>query len=299
MGLQVQANVGRFGVVVCGLTLGFLWQPSICAAQTQPDPDYGANAAAGHYVQVPDAKLYYEQYGQGGRPLVLLHGGEYGYIDEFADLIREMSTHRTVVAIATRGYGRSERGTLPLSHRVFAQDAAAVVQAVFKTGEKVDVLGFSEGAITSYLLVSGHPRLFDKLVAIGGPLGQYDQPLPAQEADPLTPELMQKQVPGLVAKRKSIMEKPEIWEPLISELGQMYRVPVFVKQEEVRAIPIPTLVMAGDRDEYNTLQGIADTFHLLPKGELAIIPGCGHVVLDCKPDLVISIVSSFLDRPAK
>ena len=100
-------------------------------------------------MQVPDAKLYYEQYGQGGRPLVLLHGGEYGYIDEFADLIREMSTHRTVVAIATRGYGRSERGTLPLSHRLFAQDAAAVVQAVFKTGEKVDVLGFSEGAITS------------------------------------------------------------------------------------------------------------------------------------------------------
>ena len=46
-------------------------------------PQYGSDPAAGHYVQTPDAKLYYERYGNAGRPLVLLHGGEYGYIDEF------------------------------------------------------------------------------------------------------------------------------------------------------------------------------------------------------------------------
>jgi pimeloyl-ACP methyl ester carboxylesterase len=97
-------------------------------------------------VQTADAKIYYERYGTGGTPLVLLHGGEYGYIDEFADFIHEMSASRTVIAIATRGYGRSERGSAPLSHRQFAADAFAVVQDVFKDGEKVDVLGFSEGA---------------------------------------------------------------------------------------------------------------------------------------------------------
>lgn len=36
--------------------------------------------------------------------LVLLHGGEYGYIDQFADLIREMSETRWVIAPPTRGY---------------------------------------------------------------------------------------------------------------------------------------------------------------------------------------------------
>jgi len=268
-------------------------------ARAESGPDYGANAAAGHYVHVPDAKLYYEQYGEGGRPLVLLHGGEYGYIDEFADLIREMSKSRTVIAIATRGYGRSERGTVPLSHRQFAQDAAAVIEAIFKNGEKVDVLGFSEGAVTAYLLVASHPQLFNKLVAIGGPLGSYDQPLSSIESEPLTPERMQKEVPDLVAKRKKIMDKPELWEPLIRELEQMYRAPFYVRQEEVRSIALPTLVMAGDRDQYNSLPGIVETFHLFPKGELALIPGCGHVVLDCKANLVISMVSAFLDGGGK
>lgn len=265
----------------------------------QEIPPYGSNAAAGHYVQTPDAKIYYERYGEGGRPLVLLHGGEYGYIDEFGDLIRKMSKRRTVIAIATRGYGRSERGTVPLSHRQFAQDAAAVIQDVFKNGEKVDVLGFSEGAITSYILVSAHPERFNKLIAIGGPLGLYDRTMQSVEAEPLTPELMQKQVPDLVAKRKKIMARPELWEPLIRELDQMYRAPVYVKQDEIRSITVPTLIMAGDRDYYNRLEGLVDTYRLLPKGQLAFIPGCGHVVLDCKPELVISIATSFLDQAEK
>jgi pimeloyl-ACP methyl ester carboxylesterase len=67
-----------------------------------------------------------------------------------------------------RGYGKSERGKVPLSHRQFALDAWAVIENAFKDDEKLDVLGFSEGTITAYLLVSAHPERFDKLIAIGG-----------------------------------------------------------------------------------------------------------------------------------
>jgi pimeloyl-ACP methyl ester carboxylesterase len=174
-----------------------------------------------------------------------------------------------------------------------------VIEDAFKNDEKVDVLGFSEGAITSYLLVSAHPERFDKLIAIGGSKGTYDQALQSNEADPLTPELMQKEVPDLVAKRKAIMPDPAQWEPLIRELDLMYRVPYYVKQDEIRSIKIPTLIMAGDHDFYNNLDGLVETFRLLPKGQLAFIPGCGHVVLDCKPGLVISIAATFLDEPQK
>jgi pimeloyl-ACP methyl ester carboxylesterase len=259
-------------------------------------PRYGSDDTAGHYVQTPDAKIYYERYGNGGQPLVLLHGGEYGYIDEFGELIGEMSKRRTVIAIATRGYGRSERGAVPLSHRQFAQDAAIVIKNVFPNGEKVDVLGFSEGAITSYILASSHPELVRRLIAISGSLGLYGETMQALEAEPLTPELMQKQVPDLVASRKKVMARPELWEPLIRELDLMYRTPIFVKQEEVRSIKAPTLIMAGDRDYYNRLDHLLDIYHMLPKGQLAFIPGCGHVVLDCKASLVISIATSFLDQ---
>jgi hypothetical protein len=48
-----------------------------CFAQAQPKAEaipYGANPAAGHYLRVDDANIYYETYGSGGTPLVLLHG---------------------------------------------------------------------------------------------------------------------------------------------------------------------------------------------------------------------------------
>ncbi len=96
---------------------------------------YGANAVAGHYLQVDDAKIYYETYGSGGgTPLVLLHGGMYGYIEEFGGLIQELSKHRRVIAIATRGHGKSELGSEPFSYALFANDAYTVVKHVTQVG---------------------------------------------------------------------------------------------------------------------------------------------------------------------
>ena len=146
---------------------------SCCAhAQTKAEAiPYGANPAAGHYMRVDDANIYYETYGSGGTPLVLLHGGLYGYIDEFGDLIGELSQHRRVIAIATRGHGKSDIGTKPFSYALFANDAYAVIR--HETAEKVDVLGFSDGAVTSYTLASAHPELIRRLVAIGGSAKVY------------------------------------------------------------------------------------------------------------------------------
>jgi pimeloyl-ACP methyl ester carboxylesterase len=275
------------------LVLAF-WTAASLAQAPEQSVRYGTNDQAGHYVQTSDAKLYYERYGEGGQPVVFLHGGEYGYIDELAEVIRQVSKQRTVIAIATRGYGRSERGTRPLSHRQFAEDAAFVIKDIFKPGEKVDVMGFSEGAITSYILASSHPELIRRLVAIGGPLGAYGASIEDMESDAeLTPELMQQQVPDLVARRKKQMIHPEQWDQLIRDLNAMYGRMVYVKQEEIRAIKSPTLIMAGDKDETRK-EHFVEIFTLLPNAQMAIIPGCGHVIFRCKPDLSIRIMSDFL-----
>lgn len=152
-------------LVVCAMCMAMLIS-SHAEAQGQAEKiSYGANPSAGHYLRVDDANIYYEVYGSGGTPLVLLHGGLYGYIEEFSELIVELSKHRRVIAIAMRGHGKSELGTKPFSYTLFANDALAVIR--HESTEKVDVLGFSDGAITSYMLTSSHLDLVHRLVAIG------------------------------------------------------------------------------------------------------------------------------------
>jgi pimeloyl-ACP methyl ester carboxylesterase len=259
---------------------------------------YGANPAAGHYLRVDDAKIYYETYGSGGTPLVLLHGGLYGYIEEFGGLIGELSKHRRIIAIATRGHGKSELGTKPFSYALFANDALAVIR--HETREKVDLLGFSDGAVTSYNLAAGHPELVRRLVAIGGPRKFADwSPSAQQEFKNAKPGDVERDSPQFVADRKKLMPEPEKWLEFVERVNAMESGPVYVTDAQIRSIKVPALVIAGDHDPYNQTEKFVELFQLLPNGELAIIPGCGHVVLDCKGPFTITAVETFLDKPEK
>lgn len=69
--------------------LGTIVALRIMSASSAQIP-YGNNPAAGRYFSSGDAKIYYEVYGSGS-PLVLLHGGIFGYITDFESLIPELS----------------------------------------------------------------------------------------------------------------------------------------------------------------------------------------------------------------
>jgi len=116
-------------------------------SQERQHVPYGNYPEAGHYVQAGDARLYYEVYGK-GEPIVLLHGGIMGYIDEMAGFIEKLKPDYQVIAMATRGHGKSEIGSAPITYELKANDVMAMVNAVTK--EKFTILGFSDGAYTSY-----------------------------------------------------------------------------------------------------------------------------------------------------
>jgi pimeloyl-ACP methyl ester carboxylesterase len=283
---------------VCAIYAAMLMSTRVQAQDKAETIAYGANPAAGHYLSVDDAKIYYETYGSGGTPLVLLHGGLYGYIEEFGELIGELSKHRRVIAIATRGHGRSEVGTKRFSYALFADDAFAVIR--HETGEKVDVLGFSDGAVTAYTLAAAHPDLIRQLVAIGGPRKFTDWSPKAQaEFKSAKPGDVERDSPQFVADRKKLMPQPERWLDFLERLNAMWSGPVYVTDEQIRSIKVPTLIVAGDHDPYNQIAKFVELFQLLPNGELAVIPGCGHVVLDCKGQFTIAAVAAFLNKQGK
>ena len=92
---------------------------------------------------------------------------------------------------------------------------------------------------------------------------------------------------------------PEKWDEFVQKLTRMWLGPVIVTNAQIRSIKAPTLIIAGDHDPYNQTVKFVELYHLLPDGELAIIPGCGHVVLDCKGPFTVGAVEDFLVKGKK
>ena len=88
-----------------------------------------------------DIELFYREKGS-GEPLILLHGnGEDG--SYFVHQIEHFQSRYRVIALDTRGHGRSPRGSAPFTIRQFALDLYDFLRA--HEIPSAVLLGFSDG----------------------------------------------------------------------------------------------------------------------------------------------------------
>lgn len=256
-------------------------------AQTvKPPVPYGNHPAAGRYVHVGDARLYYELYGK-GKPLVLLHGGVYGYIDEFEYFIPRLAEQYQVICIATRGHGKSEIGSVPYSYQQWAEDAYQVIRSITK--DSVTVLGFSDGGNTGLTMAALYPELVNRLVAIGvGYREKRDSGSFRYSAAALL-----KSDSAFFTRRIRLMPAPARWEESLTKLNRVYSNDV-VGKERLGKIKCPVLIMSGDRDAYHTTEAVVQCAQAIPGAQLSIIPGCSHVVFYCNFPAVWEALRPFL-----
>lgn len=113
-------------------------------------------------LSVNGVTLHYERYGN-GTPLLLLHGnGESA--DIFDRAIPLLSSHFTVIAVDTRGHGKSS----PVScyhYRDMAEDIIALIRAL--SLQKPVLYGFSDGGIVALLVGMLAPSLCSRLIVSG------------------------------------------------------------------------------------------------------------------------------------
>lgn len=250
---------------------------------------YGNNPKTGNYVSVGDAKIYYEIYGK-GKPLVLLHGGVYGYIDEFEPFINRLSEKYQIICIATRGHGKSEIGTEPFTYNQRAEDAYKVIRSITK--DSVTVLGFSDGAFSGLKLAALHPELVVNLISIGA--GDYPKDRTTKKFN-YTSEGLMKYDSAFFAGRLALMPEPKRWKECLAKLNRLYN-DDYMSTETFSKIKCPVLVMSGDRDEYNSLEAVVKCAKAIPGARLSVIPGCHHVVFFCNFPAVWESVKPFLSQ---
>lgn len=228
---------------------------------------YGNNSKAGLYVQANDAKIYYEVYGK-GQPVVLLHGGLFGSTVEFSDIINKLKPNFQVIAISTRGHGKSELGTESLTLEQRANDAMTVINAVTK--DSVIVIGFSDGGYSAYKLGAMFPDRVKKMIVMGaGELypGLREFNFTAKQAMEMDKLFIEQQL--------KLMPEPNRLEEMFVQVCNCYN-KLTVGKDLLSTIKCPVLIMAGDRDNGNTVEHVVNAARMIPKNQICIIPNTGH-----------------------
>jgi len=255
-------------------------------AQNQPRIKYGYNEAAGGYFQVAeDTKLYYEIYGE-GKPILMLHGGVYGYINEFEFFIKELSKDYKVICLATRGHVKSDIGYEPFTYNQRAEDAKKLLNHLGIT--KVRVIGFSDGGFTAYKMAANYPENVSKMVVIGA----GDSPKGSGVNYGYTEEKLMKEAGTYFKERLASMPEPKRWNKSLEWLNTLYENEV-VSQEVFNKIKTPVLIMGGDKDEYATPKSLLKAHEGIMESYLSVIPNCGHVVFYCNWNAVWANVEPF------
>jgi pimeloyl-ACP methyl ester carboxylesterase len=259
--------------------------------QSSPSPGnaipYGANEKNGGYVNSGDAKIYYEVYGK-GKPLVILHGGIVGSTFEMREFIDSLSKSFQVIAVSTRGHGKSSMGSGIPTYLQKAQDVNAVIEAVTK--DRVILLGFSDGAYTGYFLAASNPEKVQKVIAIGAGVWRagFRNFNNSRKALFTMDSLFFKQ-------QLALMPQPQKWDEWL-EKGNRYYNTLNIGKETFGAIKCPVLVMAGESDENAPLKTVIAAYEMIPNGQLSIIPGAPHPVFLVNFPAVWESMKPFLNQ---
>lgn len=257
----------------------------------------------GSYAPVNGLEMYYEVHGS-GQPLVLLHGAMSAIESSFGALLPQLAETRQVIAVELQAHGRTADIHRPLTLDQMAEDVAALLRYIGI--ESADLFGYSLGAAVALYVAIQHPEMVRKLVLASV----------SYRNDGLHPGMLEmlktiksEMMIGTPWQEEyaRIAPKPEEWNTLVEKVLDLdQRIPD-LPAETIRAIQAPTLLIIGDSDIIRPEHAV-EMFRLLgggvsgdnvglPKSQLAILPGTSHTMVPQRADLLIPMITRFLDAP--
>jgi pimeloyl-ACP methyl ester carboxylesterase len=261
------------------------------------------------YAPANGVQMYWRSLGQGGTPLVVVHGG-FGVVEMFGEVLERLAGRRRVIAVELQGHGRTPDIDRPFSYEAFADDLAALIEHL-ELG-RADLLGYSLGAGACLRAAIQHPRLVRRLVVVSAPCrrdGWYPEVLEgmAQVGSAMFDQMRHS---PMYAAYAAVAPDVDAYPRLMDRTGALLRQP-YDWSAEVAEMTVPTLLVYGDADSVPTSHA-AEFFALLggglhdagwdgagrPRGGLAIRPGRTHYDAFEAPQLA-DVAAEFLDAPER
>jgi pimeloyl-ACP methyl ester carboxylesterase len=256
------------------------------------------------YAPVNGLRMYYELHGEGGVPLLLLHGGLFDIDQQFGALLPALSVGRRVVAADFQGHGRTNDLDRPLTGDGLTSDVAGLLEHLGL--DRVDVWGFSVGGAVALQLAITRPNLVRKLIVSSVSFRREGD---RGENTDAVAEMKVEMIAGTPMEAAYLAKSPhpdlQHLQGLLDKLAASDGGFREWSDDDIRSITAPTLMTVGDCDavkldhavRFLQLRGgdVNGDFEGVHESQLAVLPGTTHFSGLSRPALVQEIVLGFLD----
>ena len=242
-------------------------------------------------VHVNDIEMWRAEFGPpGGRPVILLHGGlananYFGAV--IPDLVRA-GFH--VVALDSRGHGRSTRSAQPYRYELMASDVVAMLDALHIA--KADLVGWSDGGIVGLVLAIRHPERLNRVFAFGA----------NTTPDGLIPDfdkhgLFKAYEARAGAEYRRLSPTPGQYDSFLQQISRMWATQPNLTAAQLQAIRTPVVIADGRYDEGIKQSHDRTMAATIPDARLVILPGVSHFAMLQNPPLFARAVLDALLAP--
>jgi pimeloyl-ACP methyl ester carboxylesterase len=243
-----------------------------------------------------------------GPPLLLLAGvgsNADSWGPRFLDAVRKKFR---ILRVSNRGMGLSGIDGTPITQRLMADDAAAVLASLGI--ERTHVFGYSMGGFIAQELALAHPEMVQKLV-LGctncGPsrsvpqapqqLGRLGKIMSAVAGDQVRGFCLSMVSEEFAGREVALMDELVAMHRSTSMAAfarQMQAIQAFDSFDRVPGITAETLIIHGDQDVVINCENAGLLAESIPGSTVRIVPGAGHMFMWERPEETVEMLCEFL-----
>jgi pimeloyl-ACP methyl ester carboxylesterase len=242
-------------------------------------------ANAQDHVTRDGARIWYATYGTGA-PVVLLHGG-LGHSGNWSHQVPALvaAGHR-VIAIDSRGHGRSTRDARPYRYELMAADVLAVLDTL--RVEKAAFVGWSDGACIALVLAMQVPERVCGVFFFGcnmDPSGTK-----AMQPSPVIDRCFSRHAKDYA----QLSATPDAFQAFVGAVSEMMKTEPNYTAADLAKIRVPVAIVQSEFDEFIKPEHTAYLARSIPGASLIALPGVSHFAPLQRPALFNGAVLQFV-----
>lgn len=250
---------------------------------------------SGKFVSVGDTKLFVSEVGNPtGRVIVLLHGGLQSRLD-FIPIAKHLAEGYRLIAIDTRGHGRSGIGRAPMTYRQLQDDFTVALTTLGL--QKFGIIGHSDGGIVALRLAASRAVRPEFVIAVGA-----HWVLPENDPARQIYQMINLEKWRVMFGNQISVYNAENPEP---DFGKLFTAATHMwlgcdedayPGASVKNIQCPLLVVHGDDDMLVSRQQGFELTEQVKGARLLNLPFAKHTLLEDMPECVFPFLQDFMNR---